>query len=653
MIEGKSALIALWLGLLIAACALPFVLLISRAATARPARLAPLALGGALLLGAATLLILSGLPAATSPLVLSLAFVLPMLSVRVGAALGGLAALPLLAAVTWWAPDMALGLLPSLAFLTVGVLAAALPLLPFQKAGLPEAPVLAALLGLAVISALLLGQFGSPVLFWAIWHHWGAYVSPAQAMLAGGVPFRDFPVQYGMGPTLLIAALSGGHPWLGTYLAAACANVLYLFALAACVRLALREAPRGLALLAMLALACAVLLWTGYPPDEAGPLMTPSVDGMRFLPLALLMLLILWSEAADRSNSAWGYALWLFSLAWSPEAGVYATIVWFPYLGLRAAQARGASTPGSVAWAVLRGAAVAVAALVAGIAILALLFRAGFGDWPSAFGFLTYIRNPPGILPPNPLGPIWLMLAALAIGAVALTRAEAKGLRTGLACLLGLAAASSYYLGRSHDNNVLNLFPFVVLLVAAALSVRLPPMLAGFSTLVLVGIVAWPATFGWQSWTTAIQRGEASAIGPTRLLDRIRLAKPDAWALLDASLAGQPSPHATSADAGAALEWLAEQGAGPPVVVNQALILPRYSGGPAWTGVNNLANFGSLPREVIAHFIRNGATTFHRPGWLLVDRAQPGDWLELFASAYDVGEERAFGGYTAYRLVPK
>ena len=158
-------------------------------------------------------------------------------------------------------------------------------------------------------------------------------------------------------------------------------------------------------------------------------MMTPSVDGMRFLPLAFLILAILWGEAAGRPIGALGYAVWLFSLAWSPEAGVYATIVWFPYLGLRAAQARGVSTFGSVTWAALRGGAVAGAALAAGIAILSLVFRAGFGDWPSASGFLTYILNPPGILPPNPLGPIWLIASALVIGAVALTRAEARELR--------------------------------------------------------------------------------------------------------------------------------------------------------------------------------------------------------------------------------
>jgi hypothetical protein len=59
-------------------------------------------------------------------------------------------------------------------------------------------------------------------------------------MIAGGVPFRDFPVQYGIGPTLLISAMSNGDLWFGTYLGTVLANALYLLAMVAFSSLALR-----------------------------------------------------------------------------------------------------------------------------------------------------------------------------------------------------------------------------------------------------------------------------------------------------------------------------------------------------------------------------------------------------------------------------
>lgn len=39
-----------------------------------------------------------------------------------------------------------------------------------------------------------------------LWHHWGAYIGPAEAMLSGVAILRDIPLQYGLGPTLLIGS---------------------------------------------------------------------------------------------------------------------------------------------------------------------------------------------------------------------------------------------------------------------------------------------------------------------------------------------------------------------------------------------------------------------------------------------------------------
>ena len=64
------------------------------------------------------------------------------------------------------------------------------------------------------------------------WHHRGAYLSPVYALIGGGTPFRDFPVQYGMGPTLLLAAFCKGSCWSEIYWVTATFNALYLATLA-------------------------------------------------------------------------------------------------------------------------------------------------------------------------------------------------------------------------------------------------------------------------------------------------------------------------------------------------------------------------------------------------------------------------------------
>jgi hypothetical protein len=652
VIEQKAALLAVYGGLLLAACILPFALLL-RTNKYPPAWIIDRVFGVALALGGVALLVAHGLPAPTSPLLLSIALAAPLLVSGAGYAVGGLLALPLLAAVTWWDPGLQLDATQAVIFLVVGLLASALPRLLGQTKGAPTFISLLALFLLGVGAVSLTGVVSSPQGFGTLWHHWSVYVGAAEALLGGAIPFRDYPVQYGMGPTLLLAALCHGECWTGTYISIAAANVLYLTAMAGCVVMLTRKLPLGLALTALAAMGCAILVWTGYPADFWGPNTTPSVDGMRFLPFAALLFFILLAEERGIQQDAAGHALWFLGLVWSPEAAFYATIVWWPYLALRRAQTNGASSAMSVAAEAVRGAVVALAATTAGFAALAILFRLAYHDWPSIAGFTTYVRNPPGILPANPAGPIWLALAAAALVAIAQLRADARGIRIGFVCLMGLLAVGSYYLGRSHDNNVLNLLPFVVLALTAALAIGLKDIGSGFAQVALAGVVAFVATFGFESWGIAARRGQAGNIGPSRFINDMRLAAPDSLALLDASLAHSPSAHAPAADAAAALDWLRAKGEGSPVWVSPSMLLPYGVPSPAWTGMNDIGTFNLLPPDEVERFIRNSAQDLRRPGWLLVDRSAPSPWPTVFFDAYSVTEERNFGGYTVYRLVPK
>ena len=112
------------------------------------------------------------------------------------------------------------------------------------------------------------------------------------------------------------------------------------------------------------------------------------------MPLGLLILAILLGEAAEHPVTVLGYAVWLCSLAWSPEAGVYATIVWFPYLALRTAQRRGATTAAPSLRFARGGNRCGISCSRA--CEPRVNVSGGLGDWPSASGFLTYIRNPRG-----------------------------------------------------------------------------------------------------------------------------------------------------------------------------------------------------------------------------------------------------------------
>lgn len=585
--------------------------------------------------GGAALIVGRGMPGLASPLILALPFAL--LAGGRGAVAGGLVALPLLAGAVWWAPEMQLSAGRAVLFVLLGFGAISIARISgTDNRGWWLFPV-----GfLALLSASWTGAFADGFGFYGLWHHWSVYTAAAEGLRAGLVPYNDLPVQYGMGPLLLIGALCADSCWTGTWRVVALTQVFYVIAMCGCVLLLTKVAPRGMALLALLAMLLALLGWTGFPPNWHGPLVTPSVGGMRFLPLALLLSHILWAEHSGRRRDLLGHALWFVALGWSPEAAVQASVVWWAHLGLRRAQALDAAV------GLLRGAVIGAVAVASGAVALAVIFRLGFGEWPSIPGYLVYLRNPPGALAANPLGPAWLAVAALLACLVGIGSASGATLRQGMAVSLAMVLTGTYYLGRSHDNNVLNLFPFLVLVLAWLATNTVPAR--GFASVAMAGLVAWSATFASRVLTDARGVGEATMLGPTRLLERMRVDSAIAYARLDSVL--QPQPPA--ADAGAALSWLRTQGAAQPLYVSVAMALPNGMTGPAWTGLNNLGTFALLPPAVLSAYAAAGATKLRRDGWVVGDPTQAAHWLAVFATSYAITEEKRFGGTVVWRLKP-
>ena len=485
------------------------------------------------------------------------------------------------------------------------------------------------------------------------WHHWGAYVAPVLPMLAGGVPFRDFPVQYGMGPALLIGGTCGiGNCWTGLYTVTVAANALYLAVCGWSVTVLTRNLDRASRGLALAALVSAVLLWCGNPSHWGSPLMTPSVEGLRFLPLAILTALILTVEARfakpgagpdpiPRSLALSGHGIWLLSLAWSPETAFFATLLWWPWLALR--QADAAPTPGKKLLALLRGGLNGLVAVLGGYAVLALLFRAAFGDWVVLEDFLLYLRYPPGPTRIYPLGTIWLALFVLLLAYMALARTNAGSSRRSLyACLLAALAVASYFVSRSHDNNLLNLLPFLILLMLASHYALPGRFSAGFLRAAFAGIIALTSAIAFHPW--GVLPGSPSLLG-------LQLGS-GALTARFAPVPGQKQPLVAN-DAATALADLRQHTSEAVLLFDKQNVMPTSDPARTWTGVNNAANFTSIPDKVAREYIRRGALIYHRSGWIVAADSEAAHWLDLFGSAYDVTEQKRYGDYSAYHLVPR
>lgn len=557
--------------------------------------------------------------------------------------LGGITAALLFATTIWWTTSLQFGPVPTAA---AALLALAAGFLPRWKSATGERirllPVMVAcmLIGLAI--GLLTAPFESYDTIYLSWHHWGAYLAPVEAWRGGGIPYRDFPIQYGLGPTLVLMASCGQDCWRGMYGTAITANALYFATLVGCVVILTARSHNGLRWLALLAMFCATFLWTGFPSNFAGPAMTPSVAGLRFLPISALLLHILYAEQKKARRDWIGHVLWLASLFWSPEAAFFATLIWWPTLALRDAGSAGGWRAALIA--LTRGGLRGACALVLGMSVVALTLWIVSGRAITLSDFFAYVQHPPGPLPLNPTGTIWIALSAFAIGIVLLARQgpsdQARPLH---ACLLALLAAGTYFISRSHDNNILNLFPLLILVLLGIVTNLEPidasarPFVRSLVHSMLVAMVAFVAMFDFTAWSEGASRAGLLNLGPNRLISRFTPKVDDRPALLPA-------------DAVAALRYAQSRQSGAVILFDGNFLMPRFQG-PAWTSVNNPANFHPLPEPVIRHYIKRSADSFRRPGWLVVSNDNR-RWVQSFRSAYAVREQKRFGSYQAYYLVP-
>jgi hypothetical protein len=589
-------------------------------------------------------------------------------SVRIPIVLAAFAGLLVSATLPWWRRIE--GFLPVMSWnelaLFILITGGALYLLTISREPVAARHRLVnfALLGLFLLTVALVsfstGIFHDPQALFLAWHHWGAYVGPSEMVRSGARLFRDVPAQYGLGPTVLIAAIGGQGCWLGVYYLAGLSTLLFAPIVAGIALNAWRRpvGPRGVFVTLTLCLFCC-FLWTSYPPHAGAPLTTPSVSGMRFLPVMTMVAWLLWRDRSPATaSSGWQRAhwLWAFGALWSPESAFYVTFVWWPYyLWLRCSQ--GSGPGGNVRLSkLLRAAGILL------LNFLAVLFSFFAGYWliyrttPTAYGYFAYAINPPGPLPIDPSGAIWFFIAVLALGLAALystlrLAGNTREFRQIFLLVLLAYGTFSYFLGRSHDNNLLNLLPFQLLVLLVAFRAPIAEWARIAAAVLLASLIGWSSVFGWDVWREAIWNG--------RLFEFEAQARRVSFSYDDPSTAEyirrfQVVNGGDPADAARAANYIEGSFGEPLTMLDFAMNLRVTDDEAVWSAVQGPENFINVPSARRQEFLVSTAKRLGRTGWLVVDRKFPADeWLKDFQSAYRTERTMDFGSYYAVRFVPK
>jgi hypothetical protein len=246
-------------------------------------------------------------------------------------------------------------------------------------------------------------------------------------------------------------------------------------------------------------------------------------------------------------------------------------------------------------------------------------------------------------MPINPKGSVCFFAVTLILSLFSLTRTlrisgDSTEFRQMFLLVLLAYGTFSYFLGRSHENNILNIIPFLMLLL---LSIWQAPIFSGWRTataVLLMGLISLGSFFGWGLWRHAYISGRLLEFFPKRLQISFLHNYPEA--------------------AVRAIKYIEDTYAEPVTVldfnmnpqVNPKLPITKK----VWSAIHNPANFSFIPREKRRDFLKKTANTLKRAGWLVIERNFPAnEWLEDFDSAYVRVDEKDFGSYYAIKFQPR
>jgi hypothetical protein len=510
---------------------------------------------------------------------------------------------------------------------------------------------------LATILSFSTGIFTDSNAFLTLWHHWGAYVGPAELLLSGATIFHDFPVQYGLGPTALIASSCANDCWRGMYFITGFTTLAFSV-LIAVLALALSR-NRWTERLAILALCLVTLFfWIAYPPSLSSPVTTPSVSGLRFLPAMLLITYLFFAKHIEYSKLGMliAHGLWVFGALWSPESAFYVTFVWWPYyLFIQRVQGGFLSRVKGFANSAMRLLVIGVGLVI----VFNIVFRIIYNQAPSLYGFLAYALNPPGPMPINPHGAVWFFLFVTIIGVGTLLHlwhrtGDTLSFRRGFLVQLLSYGAFSYFLGRSHDNNLLNILPFMLLVLLHAISTSSGKIFHRVSVVLSATLLSWLPLFGWQAWSESLMEGRVLTFDSKLMLNSMSFSNPDTTSKIADRFARYKMVSGSPQDAGRAIEFIRKSYGEPVTVLDSSMNLVRSKPTAAWSAIHGPANFPYIPSQRRREFLSATATSLNRSGWLIVDKKFPSDeWLADFDFAYERTNRLEFGTYYAIRFSPK
>ncbi len=438
----------------------------------------------------------------------------------------------------------------------------------------------------------------------ATWHHWAAYVGPAETLLAGARPFYDIPLQYGLGPTLLVSLACFKNCWSGSYYLFSIMIFLY-FSLLSLIILKIEKncTIKTFILICTILIAC--IFWTAYPPNVDTPLLTPSTSGMRFVPALLLACTLIYLPNSFLLPGVF----WLIALVYSPESAFMTTYL---YLGIHV---RKVLSINKSLFNLFYGLIKILLILSVFYLFLMSFYYYETREFFSPYIIAIYMFYPPGEMPVNWRGPICFYLFSLIWSIFISRKSDSHEFNNSFILQLLALSALSYFLGRSHDNNILNLMPFAALLLIDSLVNSQNTFQRVYPSIAISFLCSAIFIFGWDHWDgffkkTNLQMNSMESLylkfSYNSTILPLAPKDPDVIEVLK----DQEKLAKIIYEKGERYEFLNTRGA----------ILPEHGNDNVWSGLHTYINFRFIPSSDRILFLQRSSEKLKRSGWLIVDK---------------------------------
>jgi hypothetical protein len=315
-------------------------------------------------------------------------------------------------------------------------------------------------------------------------HHWGCYTGTAELIRQGGYLLWSVPSQYGFLSILSIAFFPVESCWQAFWII----QIIFLVTSSMMVFYILYSFRKTHLnyFLSIIITLCAVFLFPGWVPELWGVNFFPSVGPFRFFWLYVILFFVViqcqsnFFKNKEHENYL-GSFIWIIGCMWSFESAYYVSCVWFSYLFFSALLDADEQGQRRFLRAIGKNLITPVLFLAGTVSILYCFYWIRLSEMPDFYSYAEHalsFKDGFGGIAISLKGGFGLLVLLLVFiiteiaAIIGMSGSDRKRIPFLAALYAGFWAIISYFVGRSHENNISNLMPLIIFIAGSLLLIR-------------------------------------------------------------------------------------------------------------------------------------------------------------------------------------